>query len=1059
VTDGASLERELRRRVLEDVFERLAAGMVDGRRRRGLPPETEETLRAVFDATFRLLSRVLQAAHAEARGLLPADGAPAYGLYSLGRIRRTAAERIDSGERLGTGAELWDDLLNLLDLVDHGDPALGIPGHGLVLLPPEDPRDRFLHENAVADAFLARALDHLSRVDGEWVDFGALGVEGILSLLESLPEMRLAPDERGRPRLASARGERKAPPWAPTPRWLADCVLAETVGPALEARAAAYREALGEVAARRERAAAGGADAARAAREADVMERRAVDGLLALRVCDPAMGSGRFLLHAAEWIAERLLPLAEEEEGPLAARLAETRSGILADLRRQGIEVDPARLTDADLLRRLVARRSLFGVDPDPLAVEMARMALALAAAVPGAPPLSLDHHLRAGHPLVGTRVAEVQRALEESPEGQFEAFGGPFDGVLAAARPLRDVAAADDTEWGAHAESGARTAEADAALAPYRRLLDLWVSRAFGNRRAEEVAMLHPREVLAAARGTETRLAESQREALETAAELAREHAVFHWDLELPEVFADLERGAWADDPGFDVLLGRPPAIRDERFTALRPHLAAAYAEVHESGAEPYAYLYRQGLELLRRGGRMAFVAPGRWVRGAAGEGLRRLLSERAVLETVVDFAPALDGDAPSLVAVVRRLDGDRPAGEARVAVVPREAGGVGVSAWIARHAHAVPASRFGAAPWSLEPQVVEALLRKMRERGIPLREFAGAAPRAGLRTGLNDAFVVDGAAREEIVRAHPAAEALLRPYLRGQDVERWTTGWAGLWIILMGAGDGARRPWTGLPDPEAESAFRAAYPSLYAHFKGFEDRLRIRQDGGTHWWELRGPARPEAFDAPRIVYPDVGWAPAFALDTGGHVPGGNVGVLPADSPWLAAVLNSPVLWGYLRRGANHGRDEAVRFFGQVVEMLPIAPPTAEMEADAAASVPRLAELSAERRALTAELFRWLRSEYAVAQPGARLEGFAGLNATEFVDEVRRRRPRKADALTPREVGMLRNAHAEAAPRITAVGAKIAGLERRLAQLAARAYGLSAEEAELLGAAIPAPR
>jgi len=161
-------------------------------------------------------------------------------------------------------------------------------------------------------------------------------------------------------------------------------------------------------------------------------------------------------------------------------------------------------------------------------------------------------------------------------------------------------------------------------------------------------------------------------------------------------------------------------------------------------------------------------------------------------------------------------------------------------------------------------------------------------------------------------------------------------------------------------------------------------------------------------------------------------------------------------VLWGYLRRGANHGRDEAVRFFGQVVEMLPIAPPTAEMEADAAASVPRLAELSAERRALTAELFRWLRSEYAVAQPGARLEGFAGLNATEFVDEVRRRRPRKADALTPREVGMLRNAHAEAAPRITAVAAKIAGLERRLAQLAARAYGLSAEEAELLGAALP---
>ena len=455
-----------------------------------------------------------------------------------------------------------------------------------------------------------------------------------------------------------------------------------------------------------------------------------------------------------------------------------------------------------------------------------------------------------------------------------------------------------------------------------------------------------------------------------------------------------------------------------------------------------------------------MAFVVPNRWVRGTSGEGLRKMLSERAALETVIDFAPALDGaETPSLVAVVRRREGDRPAAEARVAVVPREAQGTGVSAWIAGNAHAVPASRFGAGPWSLEPQVVEALLRKMRERGVSLREFAGAAPRAGLRTGLNDAFVVDGAAREEIVRAHPAAEALLRPFLRGQDVERWTTGWAGLWIILLGSADGERRPWTGLPDPEAESAFRAAYPSLYAHFKGFEDRLRIRQDGGTHWWELRGPARPEAFDAPRIVYPDVGWTPAFALDTAGHVPGGNVGVLPADSPWLTAVLNSPALWGFLWRSANHGRDEAIRFFGQMVETLPVAPPTAEMEADAAASVPRLAELSAERRAAAAELFRWLRSEYGVAQPGARLESFADLNATEFVDEVRRRRPRKADPLTPREVGMLRNAHAEVAPRMTAVGAKIAGLERRLAQLSARAYGLTPQEVELLGAALPAGR
>jgi hypothetical protein len=1048
--------RELRRRVFEDVFERLAAGFVEGRRRRGLPPETDETLAQVFAATLRLLSRVLFVAVSEARGLLPADGAPAYALYGLSRIRRAVAERIDSGEPLGdAAAETWDDLLSLLDLVDHGDPALGIPGPGGGLLPPADPREAFLRENPVPGVILARALDHLSRVDGELVDFAALGADGVLAVLDGLPAMRLAADERGRPRLMGERGERKIPAPTALPRWLAEYLLAETVGPAVDERIAAFRRTLGEVAERRRRVAAEAPDAARLTREADAMETRAVDALLDLRVLDPAMGCGRFLLAAAEWIAARYLPLLEEtEDGPLHDVLAELRADVLADARAQGIAIDPARLPDAALLERIVARRCLFGVDPSPEAVELARAALALEAAVPGAPPLFLAHHLRRGHPLAGARVAEVRRALEESPEGQFEAFGGPFDGLLAAARPLRETEDGGDATWAAAAESAVRDGEARAALAPYRRMLDLWVSRAFGNRRAEEVATLHPREILSPGRAGDATLGAPQREALDRAEELAREHGFFHWDLEMPAVFADLGRGAWSGDPGFDAVAGRAPE-RDERLAALRPHLAAACADVHESAAEPHAYLYLQALGLLRRGGRAGFAGPGRWVRGGAGESLRRLLSERAALQSVVDF-PA-DGGAASCVAVVRRAE-DGKGGEARVAVVPREAHGAGAHAWVARHAHPVPASRFGAGPWSLEPQVIEALLRRVRDAGVLLRDFAGASPRAGVRTGLNDAYVVDGAVRERIVSEHPAADALIRPYLRGQDVERWSPGWAGLWVILIGSGEGERWPWTGLADPEAERAFRGAYPSLYAHLKPWEDRLRLRQDQGGYWWEMRGGAHPADFDAPKVVYPDVAWAPAFALDAGGHVPAGGAGVLPG-SPWLAAMLNSPVLWAWLWRTAGHGRDEALRLTPQIVETLPIPRPTAEWEADAAVSVARLGELAHERRAVTAELFRWLRSEYGVAQPGPRLEAFADLNATDFVEEVRRRRPKKADALAPREVGMLRNAHAELAPRLTAVQAKIAGLERRMGQMAARAYGLSPDEVELLCAGLPAAR
>jgi hypothetical protein len=114
---------------------------------------------------------------------------------------------------------------------------------------------------------------------------------------------------------------------------------------------------------------------------------------------------------------------------------------------------------------------------------------------------------------------------------------------------------------------------------------------------------------------------------------------------------------------------------------------------------------------------------------------------------------------------------------------------------------------------------------------------------------------------------------------------------------------------------------------------------------------------------------------------------------------------------------------------------------------------VERLLELRAEIRDTAAQLLDWLRAGYGVAADDE-LAAFAELSATAFVDAVRRHRPR--DPMGPREVGLLRNAHAEVAPRIASLRARAAGLERRLAQLVVRAYGLTADEVELMWATAP---
>src|SRR5207253_1710405 len=98
-----------------------------------------------------------------------------------------------------------------------------------------------------------------------------------------------------------------------------------------------------------------------------------------------------------------------------------------------------------------------------------------------------------------------------------------------------------------------------------------------------------------------------------------------------------------------------------------------------------------------------------------------------------------------------------------------------------------AVPRDRFSAEPWSLEPPGVAQLMEKMRRVGLPLKQFIGAEPLSGIKTGFNDAFLVDTATKEKLVAADSKSAALFRPYLRGQDIERWQAEWTGFWMLAM--------------------------------------------------------------------------------------------------------------------------------------------------------------------------------------------------------------------------------------------------------------------------------
>jgi len=439
----------------------------------------------------------------------------------------------------------------------------------------------------------------------------------------------------------------------------------------------------------------------------------------------------------------------------------------------------------------------------------------------------------------------------------------------------------------------------------------------------------------------------------------------------------------------------------------------------------------------------------------------LRGYLGTAAAVEQLVDFghAPIFpDADAFPCITVLGKLPTARSQPEplTRVCQFPRELlGKVQLSAYVRDHGYDVPASRFGVAPWSLGSAETDALMAKIRGAGMPLGEFLQAKSYLGLKTGLNAAFVIDTPTRDRLIREDPRSAEVLRPFLRGRDLERWLPAGQGLWLIVLKSSGDAAWPWATAGE-RAEDVFRRTYPAIHGHLKLLEVDLRKRGDRGRHWWELRSCAYYDAFERPKILYPDIAWRSQFAIDRAGHVCNNSGYFLPTDSAWVLAVLNSPLMWWYAWREATHGKDEALRFLGEFVESIPIAPSPTGVDTEVETAVERLTDLSREERALTTGVLDWLRVEFDVAKPGERLEAFATLDETAFIEEVRQRRLRKSGRLTPASLGELRATWAAETAQIRANHDEANLLEHHLADLVNEAYGLTTADIATLWRTAP---
>lgn len=543
---ATELGARLRERIYDEIVPPVAVDVAQRLAKHAAVALDADGLSLAYRVTLRILFRLLFQAYAEDRGLLPSGRNEGFDANSL---KTNARRLIDSeSDTFGDSATIWFDLVQVWNAIDQGNPQWQIPSYngGLFSTDPDrSPEGALIKKIELPDSVLGPALKSLLidvTSDGVLgpVDFRSLSVrefgtiyEGLLESSLSLAEEDLTVDDSGAwvpakkgdevyARSGSvyfhtASGERKATGSYFTPKIVVDHLIDRSITPALTAHLTIVAEHLAK------------GDAAAAARD-----------FFDFRIADLAMGSGHFLVAAVDkiealmrtFLTEHTVPGVTEELLRLAAV---ARDALGSD------DVAKSEVDEVGLLRRQVARRCIYGLDINPMAVELARLALWIHTFVPGLPMSNLDHGLINANSLTGIgTIDEALDALQPNrPPDQGDFFDTVITGQLASAKTLLvDLANASEATK-AEVDAGSKMlSEARSKAETSRRIFDAAVAARLG--RVQPGLVFSDEDLLRFV---------NQPAVASVGADLSPAHLPYLF----PEVFLRAR-------PGFDVLIGNPP-------------------------------------------------------------------------------------------------------------------------------------------------------------------------------------------------------------------------------------------------------------------------------------------------------------------------------------------------------------------------------------------------------------------------------------------------------------------------------------------------------------------
>jgi len=647
-----------------------------------------------------------------------------------------------------------------------------------------------------------------------------------------------------------------------------------------------------------------------------------IDGV---KVCDPAIGSGAFPIGILQEIFWIKLTLDLTLNQP--AQLAEVKRGII--------------------------QNSIYGVDKDAGAVDIARLRFWLSLVVDETEPRplpNLDYKIMQGDSLVESfegiplhgvntsRVAHVRILGQEQLNMGFFADTGTQIEITLEEKTAQDIHSlikkffseiSPETKQSLHREIDRLVLRhLDERIEQHRDKLEIELQQTRLTIQDKERKLKTYKPTAKENRRLRDLTADLEtnrrRKAILRDLESRPERPFFLWHLYFQDVF---EKG------GFDIVIANPPYVRQEVIKDYKPLLEAEGYACFTGTADLFVYFYERSVKMLNDQGVLTFITSNKYYRSGYGEKLREFLARELTLRELLDFGDAPVFDAIAYASILVGTKEPPPDGHALKAWTWQRGEKIGqVARVMAEKAFPLQQGNLTPDGWGLERPEVFALLKKLREKGTPLGDYVQGRFYRGILTGLNEAFVVPEKVGNDLLRFDSNNKDILRPFLEGREIKRWKIQAENNQLLFI--------PWhfplhndqtISGASSAAEEAFKSKYPEAYNHLHRHYTSLSNRSKSETgiryEWYALQRCAASysEYFDQPKIVWGNLATKPQFAYTEIPYYLGAPANLIPTTEIWLLGFLNSFICHYVILKSGAERQNGFYEFKPMYVGVLPI--------------------------------------------------------------------------------------------------------------------------------------